>query len=666
LLYSTAVIARLRSTRLPRRARCLLVAGILFALAPWPARAEATSGLDELLATRVSSASKLEQTSMRAPASVTVVTAEEIERYGYRTLDELLGSVTGFYLSYDRNYAYVGVRGFSRPTDYNTRVLLLIDGHRVNEDVYGQAPIGTDLPIDLRAVERVEIVRGPGSVSFGSSAMLAVVNVVLRAPTAAAGTSAAVELGEHGRAHAALRGAFEADVGAALAWSAAAYSSAGPDLYFAEYDDAETGGGRTRDTDWDRGRSATLRASFRELDVTAFATSREKGVPTGSYDDAFDDRRAATRDDWLLVGLDWSRRLAHGWSLTTRASAGRYGYDGFYPDVELLYLDSTDSTWWTLEAQATWEQRADSRLTAGVELRRATRADFRSFDETGEVYFDGNFPSHVAALYVEQELQLSERVIATLGLRHDDPSFADARTSPRLALVFLPNRANALKLLYGRAFRAPTVYEREYEDAPSGVGANPDVEAESIESVEAVWERRFSDVLFGSVSVYRYQMFDLIEQRVDGESGLLVFGNVGSATSRGIEVGATARLRSGFSGYARASWQRTRDDRGELLSNSPAGQAKLGVSLQLGAGWRASTALLWESGRRTVQGTTTDSFLRADAVARWQRAASPWALELQLRNLADARYAYPGGLEHRQAAIEQDGRTLTLRVEYRF
>ena len=78
------------------------------------------------------------------------------------------------------------------------------------------------------------------------------------------------------------------------------------------------------------------------------------------------------------------------------------------------------------------------------------------------------------------------------------------------------------------------------------------------------------------------------------------------------------------------------------------------------AGWQV------QPGRRTVQGTTTDSFLRADAVARWQRAASPWALELQLRNLADARYAYPGGLEHRQAAIEQDGRTLTLRVEYRF
>ena len=48
LLHSTAVIVRLRSTRLSRRARCLLVAGILFALAPWPARAKTTSGLDEL------------------------------------------------------------------------------------------------------------------------------------------------------------------------------------------------------------------------------------------------------------------------------------------------------------------------------------------------------------------------------------------------------------------------------------------------------------------------------------------------------------------------------------------------------------------------------------------------------------------------------------------
>ena len=74
----------------------------------------------------------------------------------------MLRSVRGFYTTYDRNYSYVGIRGFARPGDYNTRVLLLVDGHRLNDGIYDMAPIGTDFPIDVSLIERVEVIRGPG------------------------------------------------------------------------------------------------------------------------------------------------------------------------------------------------------------------------------------------------------------------------------------------------------------------------------------------------------------------------------------------------------------------------------------------------------------------------------------------------------------------------
>ena len=172
-----------------------LLCGCILALLAGPAYAQARpdtstpkqdltdKSLEELMKIDVASvtgAAKHEQRVTEAPSSVTILTAADIRTFGWRTLGEALRSVRGFYATYDRNYSYLGVRGFARPTDYNNRVLFLIDGHRLNDNVYDAAYIGTEAPIDLDLVERIEVIRGPGSSLYGSSAFFGVVNIITR------------------------------------------------------------------------------------------------------------------------------------------------------------------------------------------------------------------------------------------------------------------------------------------------------------------------------------------------------------------------------------------------------------------------------------------------------------------------------------------------------
>src|SRR5450631_930569 len=136
--------------------------------------------LMQMKAEKVITASRFSQWVTEAPASMTVITSDDIRKYGYRTLADVLRSVPGLYVSYDRNYSYLGVRGFNRPGDYNSRVLLQIDGHRLNDNIYDTAAIGTEFPLDIDLIDHIEFMRGPGSSLYGSNAFFGVINVITR------------------------------------------------------------------------------------------------------------------------------------------------------------------------------------------------------------------------------------------------------------------------------------------------------------------------------------------------------------------------------------------------------------------------------------------------------------------------------------------------------
>jgi outer membrane receptor for ferrienterochelin and colicin len=191
--------------------------------------------LEELVETPydvVEGASKYKQEAGRAPATVTVITAEEIRLYGYRNLPEILNSVTGLFTTYDRNYYYLGVRGLRRPGDYDSRVLLLVNGFRVNENIADAAGIGWELPIDVDLIERVEVIRGPGSSLYGSNALLAVVNITTKSGRSLKGLEALAEISDYQGARGRLSWGQDLGQDRSLLVSASGYRTHGPSLYF--------------------------------------------------------------------------------------------------------------------------------------------------------------------------------------------------------------------------------------------------------------------------------------------------------------------------------------------------------------------------------------------------------------------------------------------------
>jgi hypothetical protein len=394
-------------------ASCLFLAASTFCLVPRSGHAQQANGdiqsvsLDSLLDIQVSGPSRYAQHMTRAPASITLITADEIERLGYRNLNDLFADTRGLYITYDRNYFGVGVRGFNRPGDYGNRVSILINGHRINESVYGSAPNGSDLTLDMRTIDRIEIIRGPGAALYGTGAMLAVVNIITRTGESADGIQVSAETGSFGRLNGAARYgrrfAGGLDLSIAGTWS----DVDGQNLFFEEYDDPQTNDGVAAELDWEKSYGVLTTAAYRGLTFQSFFSSRRKGIPTGSFGTAFNDDRSETLDEYSFIELKSESPIGFDKSITLRGQYNFYNYEGDYPydleDYNTLYSETSDERGLGVDGQFRWDYEASNRLIVGVEYLDHLRADYRSKDQF-EGLFSGDFPFHTFSVYVHKQM----------------------------------------------------------------------------------------------------------------------------------------------------------------------------------------------------------------------------------------------------------------------
>ena len=636
--------------------------------------------IEELAALKIDSvygASLYMQKVTEAPSSITIVTADQIRKFGYTTLAGILRSVRGFYVTYDRNYSFVGVRGFSRPGDYNSRILLLIDGHRMNDNVFGGALFGTEFPLDIDLIDRVEIIRGPASSLYGTSAFLAVINVITRTTDAPLWAEASGSLGsfasKKGRASYGQR--FGSGVG--MLASISAYDSDGQRaLYFNEFDSPATNNGIAENADSDEFKKLFGRVTWGRFKLQGLYGTRAKAIPTASFGTVFNDPRSRTVEKQGFIDLQYDRRLGSAWQLASRVYYDRYGYDGDYvfdlgteDDPQLvLNKDFARGNWWGTELNVSRKLAGRHRVAFGADYRDNLRQDQSNYDqEPFAPYLDDRRQSTIWAVYAQDEISLHEKLMLNLGLRHDHYESFGGTTNPRMGVIYSPWKATTVKLLYGEAFRAPNAYELFWSQ--SGVTkSNPLLQPETNQTAEIVMERYLRQQIRFTATAFHYTINDLITQETDPADGLLVYNNIDEISAKGLELEAEGTFPAGL--VTRISYT-TQDAKNEHtgmdLTNSPRHLVQFNIQRPfLHDRIVAGLEFQYISKRRTIAGPYVPGLFVPNLTLVSQKLPRGLTLSMSLYNVGNHAYGDPGSEEHRQNTIVQDGRSLRVKLTYTF
>ncbi|MEO7435200.1 MAG: TonB-dependent receptor [Candidatus Binatia bacterium] len=654
---------------------------VMVSTLPCPVRAADEPAQRELLLFEeqdVSAAMKHPQRQREAPSSVTVVTSEEIRRLGYRTLAEALRGVRGFYVTGDRNYDYLGVRGFSRPGDYNDRILLLVDGHTYNDDIYQTAPIGNDFGIDLEAVERIEVIRGPGSALYGGNAVFAVINVVTFDGATKPGVHARLETGSFWRKRAQLSVGHVTEYGLSVFASGSVLDLDGQnELYYPEFNDPSTNDGVAEEADGERALNFFLKARWGDFTLEGGVNQRDKHIPTGSFGTTFDDNGTQTTDGKRFADLSYAHSVTPTLHLSARAYYDGYNYHGTYiyagdDGSRIKNEDRAWSNWFGSEMRARWEAWDErNTLTVGAEYNYHPGAHQENFDLPGHAtYLDDRREFGSWGIFAQDELKVTPYLTLVAGLRFDRYYDRDQQVTPRAAVIWTVLEGTTVKMLYGQAFRPPNLYEQYYAYPGSGIAtvANPHIDSERITTYEGVLEQRLPRGAQATFALYHYDMHDLIEAApvmgVDGEP-TSQFENGDTVRAHGGELELRVPLPRGIALKTSYCLQRAETRTGRL-SNSPQHLGNLTLLFPIGWGLEGGAELVVVGPRDTRDGRRLETARIVNLNLEYTSPVPGLGGSLGLYNILDHTYPDPAGGEHVMDRIPQNGFTFRTQLHYAF
>lgn len=618
--------------------------------------------IEQLVNMEVVSASRIARQISDAPSAVSIVTAEDIKTFGYHTLAEILESMRGLYITNDRAYSFLGGRGFGRPGDFTGRIMLLLDGNQVNNNIYDSAGLGYTGLIDPSLIERVEYVSGPGSTIYGNNAFFGIINIVSKHGHSINGLQVTGEVASYRSHEAKLTYGKRLDNGAEMLLSVSGFTSPGQTLFFPDTVSRLPGSdGIARGLDGQHNQRLFGKLEWDGWFAELAYSSRKKNIPTAPY---YTDFNAPYHyeDTSIELSLKHERQLSDSINMSLRGYYGNYEYRGL-ETYGTPWNEKSAGQWWGFNAQfiGTWFQ--NQRILFGTEYRD----DFKQEIANPLTHLDAH--EKTLSLYVQDEITLMPELMGNIGVRYDGnddiSGHISSNISPRLALIYKPLDTTTLKLSWSTAFRRANPFEKYYTDG--SLMPNTAIKPERMEATELVLEHRLDKGTRLLGSVYHYHTDDYIRSVKLG-GGLSQFNNTTGASTNGAELEFEKHWDNDYRLRASAAFQDAKDSAGHWSINSPRGMGKFNLSLPLvKADWRAALELQVYSDRLTEQKTKVGGYGLANLIFNGDQLLPNLDVAFGIRNLLDKHYvSVAPSSNNLQITIPQDGRSFWLRMTYSF
>jgi outer membrane receptor for ferrienterochelin and colicins len=611
----------------------------------------------------VETASKFEQKATEAPANATVITSDEIQKYGWRTLGDLLESVPGFYISYDRNYSYVGVSGVNLG-DANNRILLLVNGHRINNDLNDSAPVDTSFILDPDLIDRVEIIRGPGSVLYGNNAFFAVINVITRTGKQVDGVEGSGAYGSYNAGSGRVTVGEQFTNGLQFLLSGTIYNSEGQDdLFFPEYNTPAQNNGVAHHMDGDNFQSFFGSVSYWDLTLEGGYINRDKVNPTAQFDTVFNDSELQTVDDRSYATLKYEHNFPGDWDVSSDVYFDRSDLQIGEPVPGDVFHEQQTGEWAGTELQVNKKIMDKHTITFGAEYRDDFKQDANLYDDNATFLETLRGHRQSYGVFGQADIAVLDNLHLSAGGRYDQYGNFTPSWSPRAAIIYNPWQQSTFKLIYGTAFRDPNITELELISP----GAN--VHPERISSFQGEYDQGINRYLRSTLSGYYNRMDNLIAF----ENGGYVNFN---ADTIGMDIGLEAKWLDYFTARASYSLQRTEDrDANVGLPDSPENMIKLNISAPLlkdkiFAGlevqYTSQSKTVFDNFPATIPGPNSPGYTVVNFTLYSQNLIKNLDLSASVYNLLNTKYYEPASNFHLEPYIQQDGINFRLKLTYHF